>query len=267
MRSRNALSMLGWPGLMLVLPVLVLSLDGCANQALQDEDGPIEHNPQAARINVQLGAGYLNQGDLKLASLKLERALRQDSDLASAHWTYALLQERLGQPETAEQHFRKAIRLDPKDARAHNNFGTFLCAQGRLEAAQEQFQAALANPLYDVPESALTNAGVCALKANQQDKAQDLFHQALTRNPKYTPALYQLAEHAFIQGQYLQARHYLARYAELAQPTPQSLWLALRAEAKLGNKDAAASYALQLKNRYPASQETAQLRQQEAGGT
>ena len=55
---------------------------------------------------------------------------------------------------------------------------------------------------------------------------------------------------------YLPSRGYLQRYLEIAKHTPKSLWLGIRIERELGDRDALASYALQLENGYPDSQET-----------
>jgi type IV pilus assembly protein PilF len=75
---------------------------------------------------VQLGAAYLAQGNLGLANTKLERALKENPDLATAHWLYALLQTRLGRPKLADKHSHEAIKLGPADSRGRNAYGKFL---------------------------------------------------------------------------------------------------------------------------------------------
>lgn len=45
------------------------------------------------------------------------------------------------------------------------------------------------------------------------------------------------------------------QYSLLAQPTAKSLWLAVRIEDSFGNRDAAASQGLKLKNLFPYSSE------------
>ena len=88
-------------------------------------------NEKASAVNVQLGIGYLQQNKLELASEKLTKALRQDPDSAAAHNAYAILQERLLQPEKAEFHYSRATELDPKDSQAANNYGAYLCRKAR----------------------------------------------------------------------------------------------------------------------------------------
>lgn len=235
-------------------------LAGCITPAPQPTQ--VADDEEAARINTQLGAEYLTMGDLELANIKLERALRQDPELATAHWTYALLRARLGRPKQAEQHFRTAVELDPQDARAHNNFGVFLCDLGRLEAAQEQFERALDNPLYDQPETALTNAGVCALKSRDVDQAEKYFTRALNENSEFAPALYEMARLAYGRAEYLTTLDYLARYERLADATPSTLLLSAQTAAKLGDSQAAAAYGAALTRQYPDSHQAFQLQTQ-----
>ena len=66
-------------------------------------DVPQGANEKAAEINVQLGIKYFGKGEFKLADEKLRRALKQDPRSATAHWVFALLQERLGEDAEAEK--------------------------------------------------------------------------------------------------------------------------------------------------------------------
>jgi type IV pilus assembly protein PilF len=51
------------------------------------------------------------------------------------------------------------------------------------------------------------------------------------------------------------ARNYLNRVTQLVQASAEVLWLGLRVERQLGDRNAEASYALQLRNRFPDSAE------------
>lgn len=241
-----------------------LWLVGCA--AIAPEPTEVSDDEEAARINATLGAEYLGMGDLDLANTKLERALSQDPELPAAHWTYALLQARLGRPAQAEQHFRTALELDPQDSRAHNNFGVFLCDIGRLAEAQEQFERALNNPLYDQPETALTNAGVCILRTRDAEKAEKYFAQALNTNAEFAPALYEMARLVYGRGNYLQTLEYLNRYEQVAQDSPSTLLLAAQTATQLGDSKAAEAYAAQLRRQYPDSHQAVQLREDQRDG-
>jgi type IV pilus assembly protein PilF len=244
--------------------LLIISLLSACATAVQREQQTREH--RAAKLNVRLGIEYLNRGDLELANTKLERALQQGPELPEAHWSYALLQWRLGKSKLADQHFREALLLDPQDSRAHNNYAVFLCKQRRFEQAQEQFMKAAENPLYPEPESAYTRAGICVLRIPDTQSAETYFRKALRLNPKYTPALFQMAKLMFNTDHYLKARGYVQRFEQLSQHTAESLWISYQTECLLGNLQKADVYARQMKHRFPQSRETTLLLEYERHG-
>lgn len=240
----------------LLLAIATLLAMACTAPTTRQD---LSHERQAAVINVQLGIAYLNKGNLKIAKQKLERALSQEPDLALAHWSYALLLQRLGSHEAAEKHFLKSIELDPQDSKARNNYGRLLCSEGRLDEAFRQFKAAVENPLYDDPGSAYTNAGICALRKPDVRLAESQFRMALKADPIQSRALYQMAKLTFGKGHFLQSRAFIQRYERSAAHTPGSLWLAYQTERNLENPQQARKYGQHLKQQYPESRETTNL--------
>lgn len=224
------------------------------------------HQSKAAVINTQLGIAYMGENRLKLAEESLKKAVEQDPDLVLAQDAIAVLYERLGEYDKAGRHFRRAVDLDPKNSNAQNNYGAFLCRRGRVKAAETHFRAALANPLYTQPERAWYNWGYCAAKTGDDAKAETYLRRALQYQPKFAPALFAMARLSYRQKHWLQARAYMERYQAVARNTPESLWLALRIERQLGDRNAVASYALLLKSKYPDSAETQKLLESEANG-
>ena len=76
-------------------------LTGCVTQTTgQMQMGSSDE--EAAELNLQLGIGYLRQGDLLTARNKLERAIEQDPSLVIAHTARALGYERVGEIDAAE---------------------------------------------------------------------------------------------------------------------------------------------------------------------
>lgn len=216
-----------------------------------------------AETHVKLGIGYLQQGNRELALSKLQRALQLDPRLPSAHNAIAILYEQLGETRLAAQHYQNAVNFGPQDSNAHNNYGAFLCKNNDLDKADEQFLLALRNPLYATPELAYENAGLCAMRKPDVNKAENYFRNALQINPRLPSSLYQMALISFDRGQPLPARAYLQRYMEVAQPTPQSLWLGIRIERALGDRNAVSSYALLLRSNFPDSEEARLLQESE----
>jgi type IV pilus assembly protein PilF len=173
----------------------------------------------------------------------------------------ALVYNRLNEPGKAEEHFKRAIELNPSDSAAQTNYGSFLCEHGRIDEGEKHFLKAVENPLYKKPAMAYTNAGVCKLRADDPSGAEAYFRAALRADPRFALALVNMAELSFDSNQYLPARAYMQRYEEVSRHNSRSLWLGIRIEEKLGDKDAVSSFAMLLKANYPDSRETQMLRE------
>lgn len=218
----------------------------------------------AAIANMNLGAGYLQQGRIDLAIERLLRALDQDPRLADAHSTIAIAYDQLGSPEDAETHYRRATQLGPDNASAANSYAVFLCRQNRWAEAEPYFRRAVDNPAYKTPEVALTNAGVCARNADAKEPAEEYFRAALTKNPVFQDALRNLIEMSYQSASYMQARAFVQRYLDAHPPTAAVLWLCFNVERELNDRVAAERCATQLQSGFEGSSESKQLEQQQS---
>jgi len=241
----------------LVSAVLTVTLVACTSSA--DRKREKQNATSAAVSYTELGVEYLRQGDFQMSRTKLDKALELDPDLPQAHSTIALLYEEVGETKLAEKHYKKSLRLDPENSSSHNNYGQFLCSQGRYEKAGAEFMKAAKNPFYASPEIPLTNAGLCAKRIPDAEQAGEYFRQALEKDPKFAPALLQMAINKFATGNFLSARAYLERFQQVADHSPQSLWLAVRTEFALRDTDTSRRYAILLRKKFPKSEETAML--------
>ncbi|MDH3714878.1 MAG: type IV pilus biogenesis/stability protein PilW [Gammaproteobacteria bacterium] len=216
---------------------------------------------KAATFNAELGAGYLARGNLEQAKVKFEKALDQDEENAKANSGYALLQARLGNHEEADTYFERAIELDPDDSQVLNNYGAYLCDQGRSDDAEMHFLKAAADPLYGTPEFAYRNAGTCALSDGDISKAKSYFQRALEINPRFGPALLDMANINREQRQFQPALTYLERYHKIFPQSPESLWLYAGIYRDLGNRDLASTYETRLTTLFPQSAQARRLRE------
>lgn len=235
--------------------MIIALLAGCSQTETREEVDPAK----AAEIYVGLGVTYMEERKYEFALENFKKALRIDPKLPAAHNGIAILYEQLGEYELAATHYRKAIDLNPKDGKALNNYGTFLCRTGKYRESEEYFERAAAVTLYSEPASALKNAGLCALKDNDSDKAEYYFRKSLEVNPTYAPSLLQMGKLMLSNGEYLKTRAYVQRYHQVTTPSAESLWLAIQAERALGDSNAEASYALMLRSRFPDSPQAAQM--------
>jgi type IV pilus assembly protein PilF len=241
----------------LVCAITVLLLTACASTP--ETKGEQNSAAVAATANTQLGVEYLRKGNYEQSRVKLEKALELDPNYAPAHDAIAVLYEKVGESTLAEKHYKKSLRLKPDSARSHNNYGQFLCFQGRYKEATAEFMKAADNPFYATAEVPLANAGMCAARIPDLEAASEYYRLALDKNQNFAPALLQMAIIRFEQGNYLGARGYLQRLQQVADHTPQSLWLAVRTEYALNDNQAWGQYAIILKNNFPDSKETALL--------
>ncbi len=243
----------------IVVAAAVLLSACVSNEPKAPETSPEE----AARLNLQLGAQYLQRGDLNLARDKLLKAVEQDPKLVGAHLTLALVYERAGELDQASRHYREAVRLEPDDANVLNSYGGYMCRRNEREEGLRSFQKAATTPFYRTPEIAWTNAGVCARGIPDPVRAEAYFRRALEANSRYPEALLQMADLTLAEDRALASRAFLQRYEAVAPWGPDSLWLAVRVEETLGDRTAARSYARKLREEFPDSREARML---ESGG-
>lgn len=252
---------------LLAIPWLIicaLTVSGCAAIAGIDEDERLaarQKNQRIAQTNLELGIAYLEQGKYEKSLEKLTRAQQANPSNAATYNVLGLLYQRIGEYARAETHFKRALKIAPQDAAMFNNYGQFLCRQDRPIEAEKIFLQAATNRLYETPELAYTNAGICAQKNGNNSIAEGYYRKALELRPDIPQALLSMSELTLEQNNYLSARGYLQRYQNVARHTPKSLWLGIRIEEILGDKDAVASYGLLLSNEFPDSQETTKYRE------
>ena len=248
----------------LLILFLLLITFGCKQQTLRDDGGAADATgnigsplvgPSPADVYIDLSGAYLRENRLTEAFMNAKKAVIVDPKSSNAHYILALVYQRLGEMGSAEASYRKAISLDPRNPSALNAYGLFKCGQKEFDVADDYFRRALNNPLYATPWIASHNAGDCARQAGDLDRAERDFRTALQSNPRFAPSLLSMANVSYQTGQYLSARAYLQRYAEVAPHTAESLWLGVQTENQLGDRDQQASYGLKLRNNFPDSQQ------------
>ena len=244
------------------LLAILTVLSACVSDGGTNGSSPEE----AAIANMNLGAGYLQQGNTALAIERLQRALVQNPRLVDAHSTIALAYDQAGSLEEAEIHYQRATELDPDNSGAANAYAVFLCSrQNRWTDAEPYFRRAAADADYATPEVALTNAGVCARSAGDDTGAEESFRAALARNPAYPDALLNMVELSYQTENYLQARAFLQRYLGIRPATAATLWMCFNVERALDNMPGAERCATQLRNGFQGSAELAQLEEEQRG--
>jgi type IV pilus assembly protein PilF len=211
-----------------MFPLLALMLlAGCVSS---DGRKPIkQEDPKlaAAKLNIQLGTTYLQQGNFLLAREKLERSLKQNPKDPDVHTSLGLLYDRTGDAKLADKHFKEALRLAPDKPDLINNYAIYLCKNGRVDEGVEKFVTIAANKFYPTPEVALTNAGVCLRGAKRLEDAEQKFIGAIRARPNYSEATVQLASLSVEKGDLKQAKKVVDTYLNAFRASPDVLLAAV----------------------------------------
>jgi type IV pilus assembly protein PilF len=239
----------------LVICLLMLALTACASSTANKTK-----SDDSADVHLQLGVRYMNLNQLEVSKQNLQQALKKAPDNAQVHNAMAILYEKLNEYENAKDEYQTALDLTPDDWSVQNNFGRFLCDRGEFEQGMALLTQALSTPLNDKQWLALTNAGRCQLAMKQQQKAKAYFKQALLLNNTYGPALLEMQEISYQNGEYWAAKGYLQRYLSVADHTSGTLWFAAQTERALGNAELAKEYQNLLLEKFPLSDEAKQIK-------
>lgn len=217
--------------------------------------GEVSDPRNRAKVHTELAALYYSRGNMAVALEELRIATAADSNYALAYSMYGLVYMDLRENKLAQANFERALRLAPTDPDINHNYGSFLCQTGRETESIKYFLQAVRNPLYPTPWRSYSAAGVCSMRKDNLKDAEDYFQRALRQEPDDPPSLLSLGQIRYRQGSLEDARKLVARYNRVTEATPESLWLALRVERKLGERVAEASFATQLRRRFSNSRE------------
>ena len=208
-----------------------------------------------ARSHVELGTAYLQASKMGTAMEEAKIAIAVDPSYAPAYHLLGQVHMFLEEKDAARQAFDAALARAPGDPDINNTYGWFLCVNGREQEGLAMLAKSAQNPFNTTPTRPLTNAGLCYLRLKDEKSAADRFAKALVVDSTNTVAAYQLGEIAYRQGDYARARDLATELNQNGEPTPESVWLGLRVERKLGNREAEATYVAQLRNKFRGSQQ------------
>jgi type IV pilus assembly protein PilF len=241
---------------------MLLALAACASGPPQEAPsidtgtiGEVGEPRNRARIHTDLAAAYFQRGNMGVALEELRIATAADARYAPAHSLYGLVYMELRENKLAEQSFERALSIAPNDGDINHNYGVFLCQTRREPDSIKYFNQAIRNPLYPTPSRSYSAAGVCSMRTGNPKEAEQYFERALRLDPDEPASLLHLGQIRYKPGKMDEARRLVSRYNKLADPSAESLWLALRIERRTGERVAEQSYANQLRRRFPGSAE------------
>lgn len=176
--------------------------------------------PASGKSALEAGITNLRDGKTALAARLLENAVEKDPTNSAARCNLGIACLKLGKFDQAEAEFRVAAELAPTDPRPWEFTAAALRKQRRWEEAREMLHQALRR----LPTSARAVTALAAVEfeAGDLQTAETLLTRALTINPKYAPALYNVALLHRNRGQNNAAASYYGKYLQQAPLNPHA---------------------------------------------
>jgi type IV pilus assembly protein PilF len=245
----------------------VFLLAGCANQLgapgvsnLQSDmvtESDESDQRKRARLRLELATGYFEEGQTKVALDEIKQSIAIDPSYANAFNVRGLVYMRLNDIPLAEDSFRRAFALNPRDADVAHNYGWLLCQQARYAESFRLFAQAAANPTYTGKAKTLMAQGVCQVRAGQLDDAEKSLKQSYDFDAGNPVTAYNLANLLYVKGDLTRAQFYIRRLNNSELANAETLWLGVKIERKLNNRENALQLADQLKKRFAQSSQAA----------
>ena len=263
-------SRLAW--LMAVLAIVMVVLAGCTStrssrvlpnsassgaDIVTSSDEPNER--RRARLRLELAVGYFQAGQTTVALDEVKQSIAIDPNFADAYNLRGLIYMRLDDAGLAEDSFRRAIALNPREPNTLHNYGWLLCQQERYGDAGRQFALALAVPGYPDRAKTLMTQGLCQVKAGDRTGAERSLLQAYDLDPSNPVVGFNLALLMRERGELQRAQFYVRRVNNGPSANAETLWLGIKVERALQNREALAQLGMQLRRRFPESREALAL--------
>ncbi len=246
---------------------LAVLLAGCANQphapgAPGNRNDVVTESDESdqrrrARLRLELATGYFEQGQTNVALDEIKQSLVTDPNFGEAYNLRGLVYMRMNDMPMAEDSFRRALALNPRDADAAHNYGWLMCQQGRYNDSTRLFSQAVANPAYGGTAKTLMTQGVCQVRAGQRAEAEQSLMHSYELDAGNPVTGYNLANLLYERGDFTRAQFYIRRLNNSDLANAETLWLGIRIERKLNNRDAVLQLGEQLKKRFAQSREAA----------
>lgn len=248
----------------LLLLIACLQLASCATPDVSGDKAPrrdlvtASDEPQVrtrARIRLELAVGYFEQGQTTIALDELKLALTTDPDYGDAYNLRGLVYMRLKDYPLAESSFRRALALKPGDPNTLHNLAWLMCQTDRHAESMQYFGQALADPAYTDRAKTLMTRGLCQMRANKPSDAEDSLLQSFQLDAGNPITEYNLALLMFQRSDLQRAQFYVRRLNNSEWANAESLWLGMRIERLLGNRDSVEQLAVPLQKRFGQSRE------------
>lgn len=149
----------------------MILLVGCFSSSKRDHE--------RANLHLQIGTGYLSQGQYPQAMSELLKAEALDPKDPMILNNVGLAYYVRGKLKPAEEKFRAAIAQNPKFSEAKNNLGRVLIDTGRATDSLRVLHEVEGDLTYAFAEKTLSNLGMAYFELGQYKKAEDYLARSL----------------------------------------------------------------------------------------
>ena len=230
-----------------------LSATGGEAEMVTESDEPDAR--RRARIRLELALGYFENGQTAIALDELKQSIAADSNYAEAYSLRGLIYMRLNDFRLSEDSFKRALTLNPRDSNIMHNLGWLYCQQARYAQAQQLFSQALANPQYGERAKTWRAQGLCQVRAGQLAEGEQSLFKSYEFDAGNPVTSYNLASLLFQRSDFARAQFYVRRLNNSELANAESLWLGIKVERRMENREAMMQLAGQLSKRFPKSRE------------
>lgn len=136
-----------------------------------------------------------------------------------------------------------------------HNLGWLHCQAGRYDDATQAFQRAVAVPTYQDRAKTLMAQGVCQARAGDTAGAEKTLMHSYELDAGNPVTAFNLSQLLYNRGDYNRAQFYIRRLNNSDLANAESLWLGIKVERRMNNRQAMEQLASQLRRRFPQSRE------------
>lgn len=211
-----------------VLTLMIFMLAGCASLG----SGPSAEDRETAQRYVEIGYRHLEFDNAQRARDSFRQALSLDGRSSGAHLGMALVYQRDGESELAEDYFHQAISLTD-DMEARHLYAQFLFSEGRIDESEEELRQVTSDPDFRNRGVAFEDLAILSLYQNDMESAKTYFDRAIRLNRMLPMPYWHMTNIHLSQGNPEQAAEYFEGFhnlvdAEVMDHTEESLILGLR---------------------------------------
>ena len=251
----------------LLLSIAAGMLGGCAGGSTPSASAPQENytdsdepeNRKRATNRLRLAVLYFQDAKYNIALDEVKQAILADPGWFEGYNMRGLIYMRTNDFAGAEASFQKALSINPGSPDIRHNYGVLQCKLGRHADGMRLFSQALGTPGYTRRANTLVEQGMCQLAAGQGKEADQSFARAYEIEPANVAAGYHLALSAFQRGDLVRAQFLTRRMNNSEAANAETLWLGVKVERRLQNREAMGQLGTQLTKRFPQSREASAL--------